>query len=145
MITRLRGFTLIELMIVVAIIAILAAIAVPQYQNYAKRARISEGLVLADAAKLAVSESLQANGKYPSGNIEAGYTTGISTYVSQIAIAPAGTGVVTITYRNIGSDIDGKSITLSPTSRVSNQVYQWTCGVGASGVPKAYVPANCRN
>ncbi|KAG9604749.1 hypothetical protein KCV01_g6344, partial [Aureobasidium melanogenum] len=121
------------------------AIAIPQYQNYTKRAKIAEGLVLADAAKLAVSESLQAKGIYPSGNQDAGYTTGSSTYVNQVAINSAGTGAVVITYRNISQDINGKTLTLTPTSRVNTQVYQWTCSAGTGGVPAQYLPANCRH
>ena len=67
-----QGFTLIELMIVVAIIGILAAIAIPQYAEYTNRARVSEGLQLAAGAKTAVSEFYSANNAYPSSNPEAG-------------------------------------------------------------------------
>ena len=142
---RQQGFTLIELMIVVAIIALLAAIAIPQYQNFIKRAKISEGLVLVGAAKLAVTESLQANGAYPRGNAAAGYTTASSTYVQQVAIDPNGTGVVTITYRHIDvSLVDNRSITLTPTTKSATQVFQWDCAVGAFGVDKQFVPVNCR-
>jgi len=144
---RTKGFTLVELMIVVAIIAILSTIAIPQYRNYVKRAKISEGLVLADAAKLAVSEVLQSRGTYPSSNIDAGYSTGTSTYVQKVVIDPNGKGVVTVTLRNIdATQIDGRIITLTPSAGSSTQVFQWTCSVPAdsTGVPKQYVPANCR-
>ncbi|MDF4001968.1 pilin [Luteibacter sp. PPL552] len=142
---RHHGFSLIELMAVVAIIAVLAAIAIPQYQTYLKRAKVSEGLYLADAAKLAVTESLQAKGIYPTSNAEAGYVTAYSTYVSQVAIDSAGTGVVRITYRNIdAAGVDGKTITLTPSTRSATQIFQWDCAVGSNGVSKQFVPTICR-
>ena len=90
-----KGFTLIELMIVVAIIGILAAIALPAYQDYTVRAKVSEGLVLAEAAKLAVAETQQANGILAANNAAAGYTFTATKYVTGITIA---NGVITVTY-----------------------------------------------
>ena len=97
-----KGFTLIELMIVIAIIGILAAIAIPAYQDYTIRAKVSEGLNLAGAAKLAVSETYDSTGSMPTSQAQAGLPSAASitgNYVSTVALA-ATTGVITIAYKN---------------------------------------------
>ena len=94
-----QGFTLIELMLVVAIIGILAAIALPAYQDYTVRAKVSEGLVQASAAKNAVSETFQASGVVPGGNLAAGMAANISSkYVADVQVQAAG-GVILVTFK----------------------------------------------
>lgn len=138
---RQKGFTLIELMIVVAIVGILAAIAIPAYQDYTVRARVTEGLNLADAAKTAVGETAQSQGGL--ANITAtntGYTFTATNIVGNIVITP-GTGVITVTY-NAPLVPGGGTLTLTPTQANQDSPITWVCAVG-SLLPK-YAPANCR-
>ena len=134
-----KGFTLIELMIVVAIIGILAAVAIPAYQDYTIRARVTEGLNLASAAKLAVSETAISNNALPATQAATGYTTPAATNnVTSVAIADDGTAAITITYTAAAG---GGTIIMTPTLQANGDV-TWVC-TGGTLIDK-YRPANCR-
>ena len=132
-----QGFTLIELMIVVAIIGILAAIAIPAYQDYTVRTRVSEGLSLASGAKAAVAETYLSTGTWPASNPAAGLAPAASITGNNVSQVAVGTnGVITITYT--GLPVSG-TVTLTPTDSTGS--ITWAC---TSGMEDKYLPAQCR-
>jgi len=147
--SRPRGFTLIELMIVVAIIAILAAIAVPAYQSYVIRTQVSEGVTVADNPKDAVWGFISTTGRMPSDNDSAGLpqpTSITGKFVSSIDVAG---GLMTITFsstspQRANAAIDGKTLILSPTLGPSLGSILWKCQP-AGTVPPQFLPTICRS
>jgi type IV pilus assembly protein PilA len=138
-----QGFTLIELMIVVAIIGILAAVAIPAYQDYTIRAKVTEVIGLAASAKTSISEYYTTMGGMPTTAAEAGVNTNDaqSTYVSAIAFTGTDTTNASVTYTlaNLGAP---DSSTIIFAGEGSNNGVQWTCDTGS--VEEKYLPANCR-
>ena len=132
-----QGFTLIELMIVVAIVGILAAIAIPAYQDYTVRAKVTEGLSLANAAKIAVEDNWTSGGVLLS--LDQGYTSNATSIVASVGIT-ANTGAVLITY----TGLPFTSISLTPSLVVGKPV-TWQCTTTGGSVNFRYVPQSCRN
>ncbi len=140
-----QGFTLIELMIVVAIIGILAAIAIPAYQDYTIRAQVSEGLNLAGGAKAAVTEFFQDRGTLPADNTTAGLAANTEIqgkYVAQVTVT---TGVIDVQFGNDAhSVISGQAITLTPDTTNPGSV-AWVCASAAGPeIENKHLPAACR-
>ena len=142
-----KGFTLIELMIVIAIIGILAAIAIPAYQDYIVRSKISEGLNMAGAAKLAVAETYDSTGSFPDANGDAGLPQPDSitgSYVTSITVV---SNVIDILYNSsVGGNPTANGGTLTLTASPTAGSTTWICegDQGAVNISNKYLPANCR-
>ena len=138
-----KGFTLIELMIVVAIIGILAAIAIPAYQDYTIRAQVSEGLNLTAACKAGVSETYMDSGAFPATNLAAGLSPAANItgkYTTQVAVGAA--GICAATYGNdANAKISTAVLTMTPTDNAGS--ISWACTGDAKLVAK-WLPASCR-
>jgi type IV pilus assembly protein PilA len=145
-----QGFTLIELMIVVAIIGILAAVAIPAYQDYTVRAKVTEGLGIADSLKNIVSENaMNGASDLALGAPAVGDT---KTAIVNKAEITSATGVITVTYEAVAKSI---VLTLTPTytsaktalavNTVPTAPIEWTCTVDTPATNNKYVPANCRS
>jgi len=151
-----QGFTLIELMIVVAIIGILAAIALPAYQDYTKRAHVAEGMSLAAGAKSAVSEFGASNGYWPGDNFDAGVAQPVSIVgnaVKSVTITSDGTSASTLNDSKatikveFNRKVEDGAILVMITTGVSAEAgsIQWDCyGDETSGMRKKWIPARCR-
>ena len=140
---RASGFTLIELMIVVAIIAILAAIAIPAYQDYTVRAQVSEGINLSTGAKTAIWDFFADNGRLPRSNTSAGLSSSTSiagTYVSEVAIVDTGVIKVSFDTEKANTHVRQTTIQLSPVTTQGSIV--WVCR--SDDMPDRYLPTVCR-
>ena len=139
-----QGFTLIELMIVVAIIGILAAVALPAYQDYTKRTHVSEGLSLAGGAKSALTEFYSTMGRWPSatGNQSVGVAQPASIKGNAVTQVLVNGSTIEITYNDKVDN--GKKLTLKATAASGGSV-EWTCGKsGTNNVDAKWRPSNCR-
>ena len=142
-----QGFTLIELMIVVAIIGILAAIAIPAYQDYTIRAQVSEGLNLAAGAKAAVTEFTQDRGTFPVSNDEAGIAPEgeiSGKYVLSVSVDTLGNGVIEVDYGNDAHALlQPGFLQLSPFTNAGS--VEWVCRPNGATIAPRHLPAACRN
>ncbi|HEZ7101553.1 TPA: pilin [Neisseria meningitidis] len=132
-----KGFTLIELMIVIAIVGILAAVALPAYQDYTARAQVSEAILLAEGQKSAVTEYYLNHGKWPGNNSDAGVATSSKIkgkYVEKVEVA---NGVITAEMKSSGVNKEIKGKKLSLWAKRQDGSVKWFCGQPVTRTAKA--------
>ena len=135
-----KGFTLMELMIVVAIIGILAALAIPAYNNYITRSRVSEGLQIANVARTGVADYHNMHNSWAGSNSAARVPIPANiagTYVSSVSIGT--NGVVTMSFNSGDTNLSGKTMTLTPSNNDGS--ISWTCN--ASNISAKFLPSQC--
>ena len=139
-----KGFTLIELMIVVAIIGILAAIALPAYQDYTVRAKVSELILASSAPKTSIAEWFQTKSAMPPSAASAGFDTTGSTYVASLDYTTSGTvATLTVTAKStIGGATPVGTILLTGTGNTGTGKVEWICSRGTMAAK--YLPASCK-
>jgi type IV pilus assembly protein PilA len=147
-----KGFTLIELMIVVAIIGILAAVALPAYQDYTVRAKMSEVILAMSACRTSITEVYQTGGTAPLANSWGCEQNVSSKYVE--SLETDANGVVTAKVRNVSTDVNGTFVTLTPlanatttanaTTNMGSGLYGWLCGSTGTTLNTKYLPGSCR-
>ena len=138
-----QGFTLIELMIVVAIIGILAAIAIPAYQDYITRSKVTELTLAADACKTSVAEYYQSQAALPANLSQAGCSNNSTQYAASLSVGA--NGVITVAAKTGAGALPAAAagnFVLTPNAVATDKPLSWTCT--ASTIPKKYLPANCR-
>jgi type IV pilus assembly protein PilA len=152
MATKSTGFTLIELMIVIAVIALLSAVVLPVVQNYSVRAKVSEAIMVMSACRTSVSEVFAAQTTTGGANDwGCGENHTNTRYVSSLNTTVDGAIVVTL--RNLGADVDGATIAMVPlkapnqpatVADIGTTLFGWSCGAGPTTLGAVYLPSSCR-
>lgn len=140
-----QGFTLIELMIVVAIIGILAAIALPAYQDYTVRAKVSEVILALSAPKTSIAEWYGTKGEMPPSAASAGFDTTGSKYLTSLTYTGSGdNATLTGTVQNLGASDATGTIDMVGTGNSTTGKVAWVCGGTGSTLPAKYRPSSCK-